>query len=61
VFLRFENERDVLHVEAVLKTILESKCGLLVEKHPYCGKLQLNFKKKINQFLEINSSLEIFS
>jgi predicted secreted Zn-dependent protease len=51
----------VLHVEAVLKTILESKCGLLVEKHPYCGKLQLNLKKKINQFLEINSSLEIFS
>jgi hypothetical protein len=60
VFLRLENERDLLHVEAVLKTILGSKCGLLVEKQPYCGNLQLNLKKKINRFLEINSSLYIF-
>jgi hypothetical protein len=60
VFLRLENERDLLHDEAVLKTILGSKRGLVVDKQPYCGKVQLNLKKKINRFLEINSSLYIF-
>jgi hypothetical protein len=50
VFLRLENERDLLHDEAVLKTILGSKRGLLVDKQPYCCKVQLNLKKKSTDF-----------